>query len=67
MNFKPETLRLFIGIFVSGAGILLFNFVRISFNPSSKLSVEMMFSVAGTVLLLAMVFILLKDLFKKGG
>ncbi len=65
MDFKAETLRLFIGMFVSGAGILLFNFVRI-YHPIYTTN-EMLFSAIGTILLSLLSFILLIDLVKKGG
>ncbi|SFV61452.1 hypothetical protein MNB_SUP05-5-542 [hydrothermal vent metagenome] len=69
MGFKPETLRLFIGMFVSGAGILFFDFFRILVNSEiyNQLYGEMLFSITAAIVLFILAFFLLRDLSKKGG
>jgi hypothetical protein len=73
MEFKPETIRLFIGMFVSAGGILLFNFMQIV-AKSHKLTLdfswnnfESLFSITSSLFLFIISILLLINLSKKGG
>lgn len=66
MDFKPETLRLFIGMLFSASGILLFNFIKV--KDAVKLNNdEVLLSWLGSITLFIIGCVFLLNLLKKGG